>query len=210
MTKIHPSTALRRLVLVRHGETAGQSSIRYFGATDVPLSDEGRRQMERVGVALAAERFDVVYTSGLTRTIEAARIIAPHLPAQPIAGFNEINFGQWEGLTRDEIAARDPQRFAQWRSQLDSFTYPEGDDVTGFRRRVAATFRALLPKMPVAVLAVVHRGVVASVVTELLHLSLPQRAAWPIDLASIHVLVTADGAWHAALVNDLRHLDGLP
>ena len=59
----------RRFVLVRHGETVGQSSIRYFGATDLPLSESGRRQMERVRVALAGESFDAAYTSELQRTI---------------------------------------------------------------------------------------------------------------------------------------------
>ena len=65
---------IRRLVLVRHGETAGQSSIRYYGATDLALSESGCRQMERVRAALAGEEFDAVYTSELQRTITAARI----------------------------------------------------------------------------------------------------------------------------------------
>jgi len=202
------ATRLRRLVLVRHGETAGQSSIRYFGATDVPLSGAGRWQMDRVRVALATERFDAVYTSCLTRTTEAARIVAPQLPAHPIAGFNEINFGQWEGLTRKEIAARDPQLFHEWRSRFDTFVYPDGDGVSAFRARVVETFRTLLPGMPACVLAVVHRGVVASIVTELLDLPGAERSAWPIDLASIHMLVADDGTWHAARVNDINHLDG--
>src|SRR6185295_1113985 len=117
----------RRLVLVRHGETVGQSSIRYYGATDLALSADGEAQMRRVRQALAGEAFDAVYTSGLQRTIRAARIIVPHLPAQGVAGFNEINFGRWEGLTREEIATRDPQLFQQWRAAPHEFTYPDGD-----------------------------------------------------------------------------------
>src|SRR6266436_6083215 len=108
-------------------ETAGQSSIRYFGKTDVPLDDVGRRQMERVRVALAGEVFEAVYTSTLQRTVVAAQIIAPGVPAQALAGFDEIDFGRWEGLTREEIEARDPELCREWRSRGGDFAYPEGD-----------------------------------------------------------------------------------
>ncbi len=199
---------LRRLVLVRHGETAGQSSIRYYGATDIPLSDSGRRQMQQVHAALRAERFDAVYTSTLQRTIAGARIITPHMHPQPVVAFNEINFGQWEGLTREEIEARDPERFQQWHNTLSSFTYPGGDAVPAFRARVAAAWRGLLPHVPACVLLVVHKGVIATVIAELLHLPLGERTAWPIDLASIHVLVTDGGEWHAEVMNGITHLDG--
>jgi broad specificity phosphatase PhoE len=208
---IDPDTrpGIRRLVLVRHGETVGQSSIRYYGATDLPLSETGRRQMERVRAALADEQFDGVYTSALQRTITAARIIAPALPAQPVAGFNEINFGYWEGLTQEEIAARDPQLFERWRAALHAFTFPGGDVVAAFRSRVVTTLHAWLPAAGPRALLIVHKGIIASIVTELLGLSLAERAAWPIDLASIHALVQTGGEWHAEQVNRIDHLDGV-
>jgi len=201
---------LRRLVLVRHGETVGQSSIRYYGATDVALSDSGRRQMERVRVALAGEPFDAVYTSALQRTIAAAHLIVPALTPQVLPGFNEINFGRWEGLTQEEIAARAPQLYRQWRAPLHEFTYPDGDAVAAFRARVEATLQAWLPAAPACALLIVHKGIIATVVAALLRLTPGERAAWPIDLASIHVVATAGGAWHAERVNAIDHLDGMP
>ncbi len=216
--KPHPTPMLKgaesntgacRLTLVRHGETVGQSSIRYYGATDVELSESGRRQMERVRAALAAEEFDAVYTSELQRTVVAARIVAPGRPVQPVAGFNEINFGRWEGLTREEIAARDPELFRQWRLAPHEFTYPEGDHALAFRERVAATLRAWLPALPARALLIVHKGVIGAVVTELLCLPVAERAAWPIDLGSIHTLVRNRGEWHCERMNRTDHLDGL-
>jgi broad specificity phosphatase PhoE len=200
---------IRRLVLVRHGETVGESSIRYHGATDVALSTSGRRQMERVRLALAAEAFDAVYTSELQRTKAAAQIVAPNLPAQPVAGFNEINFGRWEGLTREEIAARDPQLFQRWRAATEGFTFPGGDAAPAFRARVTATLHAWLPTAPARALVIVHKGIIAAIVAELLRLSPAERAAWPIDLASIHILVGDTDEWHAERVNHTDHLDGL-
>ncbi len=200
---------LRRLVLVRHGETEGQSSIRYYGATDVPLNESGRRQLARVGRALADVPLDAVYTSALRRTVEGARIIAPDVPAQAIASFNEVHFGEWEGLTREEIAARDPERYGRWRHALDDFCYPGGEAVSAFRARVVYAWRRLLPAAPAHALVVAHKGVIASIVAEMLGLGPTQRAAWPIDLASIHVLEATDGHWQAAVVNECRHLANL-
>ena len=109
---------MTRLTLVRHGETEGQSSIRYHGRNDVPLSALGRAQMERARAALRAQRFDAVYASRLSRSVEAAAIIAGISPEQRtritrVAGFNEIDFGEWEGLTAEEIRARDPEGYAR-------------------------------------------------------------------------------------------------
>ena len=201
---------LRRLVLVRHGETVGQSSIRYYGVTDVALSDVGQAQMARVGSALRGETFDAVLTSGLQRTVAAAAIIAPTAPMRALAGFNEIDFGDWEGLTREEIEARDPARFAEWRAALGEFTYPNGDAAPAFRRRVASTWATELPALPARVLVVAHKGVIGTILADLLHLSPQDRSTLPIDLASIHVLRGDGGCgWVAERVNDVRHLDGL-
>ena len=71
------SDRLTRLILVRHGETAGQSSIRYYGATDVPLSDLGRTQAREARNRIPGETFDAVWASSLSRAWESAQIIAP-------------------------------------------------------------------------------------------------------------------------------------
>ena len=55
------------LILVRHGETTGNSAVRLYGRTDIALSDLGRRQMSRVREALDSEAFDTVITSPLRR-----------------------------------------------------------------------------------------------------------------------------------------------
>ncbi|HVM96132.1 MAG TPA: histidine phosphatase family protein [Candidatus Acidoferrales bacterium] len=196
----------KRLTLVRHGETVGQSSIRYYGATDVALSELGIRQIQCVRDALAREAFDAVYSSELQRTTLAARIIAPQLPLLPMAEFNEINFGDWEGLTREEIAERDPQTYARWRERPHDFTYPSGDTLALFRARVANAFRNLLPSLPERTLMVVHRGIISTIVAALLDLSASERAEYPIDLASIHVLSLHDGKWRTELVNGVDHL----
>ena len=127
-----------RITLVRHGETTGQSSVRYFGATDVPLSDLGREQMRRVRDVLAGEPFDAVFSSRLRRSREGAKLVAAgRAVVTPMAEFDEVNFGRWEGWTREEIAQRDPEQYRAWQQNGHAFSYPDGESRPAFRVRVA-------------------------------------------------------------------------
>ncbi len=199
--------ALSRVILVRHGETAGQSSVRYFGATDIELSDLGRYQMRRAAAALAGEGFDAVYASHLRRAREAARILVPDWPPRIVPEFAEIHFGRWEGLTEREIEARDPELFRIWRTRPAGFRYPEGESIAEFRLRVAAGWRRLVSEAPGRVLVVAHKGVIRAIVGELIGATDRDLAAWPVDLASIHVLARREGGpWRSERINDTRHL----
>lgn len=197
-----------RITLVRHGETTGQSSIRYHGITDVPLSAGGRAQMQRVRLALAGEAFDTVFSSRLSRSREGAAIVSGGAsPVTPVAAFDEVDFGRWEGWTREEIAARDPEEFRRWQASDDSFRYPEGESRLVFAARVTAGLRDVLRGRPPAhLLMVLHRGVIAILLAELLRLDRPQRVALGIDLASIHVVSAPNGHWAAEYLNRTDHL----
>ena len=65
-----------RLFLVRHGATELTAEARFSGATDVPLSEEGRKQVENLAKRLAGEPLDAIYASPMGRTVETARILA--------------------------------------------------------------------------------------------------------------------------------------
>lgn len=201
----------RRLVLVRHGETAGQSSIRYYGATDVPLSSLGEAQMRRAGAALAGEPFDAVLSSRLRRSRHGAALVAgPARAPTPLAAFDEVNFGRWEGCTREEIAARDPAAFARWQADPEAFVYPGGECRQAFQRRVAAGLAdALARARGTRLLLVVHRGVIAVALAELLRLGPGERRALEIDLGSIHVLTDDGRGWRPERLNAVDHLVAL-
>ena len=69
---------MSRILLLRHGETDGESSIRFHGVTDVTLSELGRAQMRSARRGLPDEAIDLVVASPLSRAWQAARIVAPH------------------------------------------------------------------------------------------------------------------------------------
>ena len=203
--------SFHRLILVRHGETEGQSSVRYHGRTDVRLSPLGRAQMTRVRNALRSETFAAVYASTLLRTVEAAGIVGRTAErgaaVTQVSGFDEIDFGEWEGLTADEIRARDPDAHARWLSERAEFHYPRGESTTAFRARVLQALRETLHAAPSGdLLLVVHKGVIRSVVTELLAFDDAQRRRLIVDLASIHVIRSTNGRWHPEVLDRTDHL----
>ena len=199
-----------RITLVRHGETTGQSSIRYYGATDVPLSETGEAQMRRVGTALVGERFDAIFCSRLRRSRDAVALVGgDRLLPTPVAEFDEVDFGNWEGWTHEEIAARDPVNYQRWQTGGDAFTYPGGESRQAFIRRVGRGLANVLANQSAGnLLMVLHRGVIAVILGELLRLPSERRRVLAIDLASIHVVSCNAGRWRSECLNRLDHLRG--
>jgi broad specificity phosphatase PhoE len=216
-----------RLVLVRHGETVGNSSIRYHGRTDVALSELGRRQMRAAREWLAARDgargFAPVFTSPLVRAAESARIIAGDDAADlVIEDFVEVDFGLFEGLTAEEIAERYPAEFWRWNSNrlADDFVYPEGESRAAFVARVARGTAQMLAlwhdercrgRAGASALLVAHRGVIRAVVRQLTGVFEPH-----IDLGSIHILEQEPGdahlrtaGWRPVALDLTAHLNGL-
>ncbi|MGH6924795.1 MAG: histidine phosphatase family protein [Propylenella sp.] len=157
-------------VFIRHGETDWNRALRFQGQRDVPLNEHGRRQAARNGRAvsgiLAAADWRLV-ASPLRRSIETMRI-ALEAAGQRGRSFAtdpvlmEVRYGDWEGLTLDEIGSRHPGA-AQAR-EADKWGYipPNGESYAMLARRVAEWLKTL--DAPTFVVA--HGGVLRT----LLHL----------------------------------------
>lgn len=188
-----------RFFLVRHGETEGESSIRYHGVTDVPLSELGREQMRGAARAIAARRsavnFGRVFSSPLVRASEGAEIIVDKAASTiAIEEFAEVHFGLFEGLTAEEIRDRYPDHFAIWNADrlAPDYTYPEGESRANFAARVERGLDRVLaswaPGIDGDALLVAHRGVIRAIVRKLTN----QQPI--VELGSIQIL-EFDGEW---------------
>jgi broad specificity phosphatase PhoE len=187
---------VREIVLVRHGETTGNSAMRLNGATDVPLSDLGKRQGRRAGEALAGEHFDQLVVSPMTRARQTGALVAPSLApsAMVIADFREVDFGRWETWTWEEVAARDPEGLAQYRAHPER-GYPGGDTLEGFRARVGQAAREELAQLPGRTVATLHKGVIRGILAALLDRPREEFATYPVELGCIHRLRETPGGW---------------
>lgn len=101
-------TAKPEIVLIRHGETEWSRDHRHTGRTDVPLTENGRRQAEALAPQLAARSFEHVYVSPLARATETARLAGLGDRAEPRPELMEIDYGQAEGLTTEQMREQTP------------------------------------------------------------------------------------------------------
>ncbi len=200
------------LILVRHGETEGESSIRYHGRTDVPLSELGRAQMRATRAAIRSHHgsleFEYVFTSPLVRASEGAKLIAGRSARLSVVeDFAEVHFGLFEGLTAEEIRERFPRHYEQWNADrlAPGYTYPEGESRAEFAARVVRGIDRMLAhwnpraESPSRALLVAHRGVIRTIVH---HLTGHQPS---VDLGSIQV-VEFERVWRATMLDHVEHL----
>jgi len=107
------------LVLVRHGETDWNRERRFQGHANTPLNDAGRRQAGELATLLRGDGLSAVYTSPLLRAKDTATIVAAGLGLDPyeLEELREIDVGDWQGLTIDEVRTRHPEQLdVAWRS----------------------------------------------------------------------------------------------
>ncbi len=188
-----PMSRLRRILLVRHGETDGESSIRFHGRTDVALSKEGREQVARAGRQVRLQPIDLVVASPLRRSWGAAWIVGGGAPVRLESDFREVDFGRWEGLTAEEIQIRDPILYDDWQSGVDGFGYPEGESREEFRSRIGRGLERLMAADVHSALLVLHKGVIRVIVEQLTGDALPLGAP---DLGGLVTLTRdAQGGW---------------
>jgi broad specificity phosphatase PhoE len=169
-------THMRRLVLVRHGESEANSKERLVGSGDPALSAEGREQMQRARMRLTGQVIDLVVASPARRAWQSAQVLTGGARARLEADLREIDFGRWEGHTLDELEAADPVAFRQWQEGVPEFEYPNGELRASFRARVARGLERLLGSPATSALVVSHKGVIRVIVEKLTGQALPDRA----------------------------------
>jgi len=166
--------SLRRLVLVRHGESVWNVEQRVQGQTCRGLTGTGHVQAERTAGMLATWLRDaVVVTSDLGRCRDTAAPIAAAIGVEPAVDpvLRERSFGRWEGMDRDELVEDDADRYRRWRSGEDVIAEVGGESDAVLRERSARAFAALLAGDAENVVAVTHGGTIWYGVHELVRIS---------------------------------------
>lgn len=129
-----------RLLLVRHGEVDANIQYRFLGRRDDPLNATGERQAELLATLFEEIAVDLVLCSPLARTRRTAEAIAgaAGVAAQPEERLIELDFGRWEGLTREQAAGLGPDEgalLAAWDADPGRAA-PGGESLAAVQRRV--------------------------------------------------------------------------
>ena len=133
----------RTLFLVRHGAVEQQE--RFWGWTDVALSEQGQRQSEHLARQAAAWNPERIAGSDLLRVRQTAEplLAASGLQLETFPDLRECQFGEWEGLTWQEIRQRDPERAEHYLGNWLTATPPGGESVEVMSRRVSRAWESI-------------------------------------------------------------------
>jgi len=94
---------MNEMILARHGETEWSSTGRHTGRTDIPLTDEGRRQADQIAGKLEGEDFAEVWSSPLRRALDTCRRALPNHQPEIFDDLMEWDYGDYEGITTAEV-----------------------------------------------------------------------------------------------------------
>jgi ribonuclease H / adenosylcobalamin/alpha-ribazole phosphatase len=195
--------------LLRHGQTEHTPERRFSGSSDLPLSELGRAEARAAALHLEDRGVDVIVCSPLQRCRETAQAAADvlGLPVEVDDDLRELDFGEWEGLTGDEVRARSPLAFRRWWGATD-VRAPGGESVADVSARVARARRRILERHPgKTVLVVSHVTPIKLLLAAGLDVGDEVVHRLFLEAASLSTVAwSSDGRASVRLVNDTSHL----
>ena len=201
---------MTKFILVRHGQTAWNNLGRYQGHTDVPLSEEGYAQAEKLAANFPVKDVSAIYSSDLSRAMVTAEKIAAqfHLPVQQSENLRELNFGRWEGLTYSEIVKKDESLWQAFWKNPGEVRVPEGENFSDLEKRVMGKVKAIAADHDgETVVLVAHGAVIRTIICSALHA--PLKYVWSIRVynTALSIVTTEEDVSYVDLVNSTAHLD---
>ena len=203
---------MSRIILVRHGHVDWLAPERFRGRDELPLSSLGRRQAQAVAGYIAASwKPEAVYTSPLGRCRETGAAIAAHLrlEPQPIEGLADIDYGEWQGLTRQQAKERWPDETELWFRAPHLAAIPGGETLAAVLSRTSAAVQDALRHHPDETVVLVGHDSVNRVLL-LFALELPLSCYWNLhqDPCGISELLFDNDSFVICSINQTQHLAG--
>jgi probable phosphoglycerate mutase len=174
---------MKRIFLVRHGESEWNAARRLQGQADIGLSPKGEQQARAMRDVIAALRPDHIITSDLARARRTAALLG-YPDALPDATMREVHVGDWTGEAIADLVAAGAEDYRGWRA--GTFTPPGGEVWSAFCDRVAAGVEKALEQTQERLLVVCHGAVVRALLDRLV--GLPPSRILPVAPASLTVL----------------------
>jgi alpha-ribazole phosphatase len=175
------------LILIRHGEVGEEHRGVFIGKTDVPLSSKGKRQADRLRMYLESRPRAVILSSPLRRCMETAEIAAEPLGLRVEVDEDlcEIDFGRWECLSFDEIAAANAGAVEGWARYDRDFAFPGGERIGDFLDRISRVGNRLVSHGAESAIAFTHGGVIRALICHFLKLAPRNYLLFEVSPASV-------------------------
>jgi broad specificity phosphatase PhoE len=153
---------MAEVILVRHGETEWNVAEVFRGRIDIGLNETGLEQAELLAKCLRDIRIDAIYSSPLKRALKTAERIAGYheLNVETTPALVDFDYGEWQGLSRQEVKDRYKELYAQWLNHPGQVKIPAGESLDDVRRRVTSVIdKVIAAKYEGSVVLVSHRVV---------------------------------------------------
>jgi len=201
---------MTKLYLIRHGLTEWNIHNRFQGSSDIPLCSEGIRQAQKLAERLKNIKFSSIYASDLSRAYETAKIIAQfhNIQVKKIPELREISFGEWEGLTKDEILQLKTYDFLAWKSSPHKVEFPGDGSLKKVQQRIEAGLKEIIENnMGEDIVLVSHGGSLKIAIITLLGLDLSFYNKFWLGNTSLSIIEIRKDRNILSLLNDTSHLE---
>ena len=202
---------MTKILLTRHGHVEGINPKRFRGRAELPLTELGLKQAERLGARIAKQwKPEAIYTSGLQRcVVTAGKIaVASGTAASVLDGLMDLDYGDWQGRVQDEVRQEAPDLFAAWHTTPQLMRFPRGESLQELVARVAEALRSVLSRHPgQTVVMVGHDSVNRALLLQLI--DQPLSAYWKLaqDPCCLNEIDIEGKRVEVRRVNDTSHLD---
>lgn len=201
---------IKKIIMVRHGETIWNKEKRIQGNSDSPLTEYGIMQAEKTGKKLTTENIDEIYSSNLGRAMRTAEIINKYLALdiKPLSGLRERKYGILEGITFSDLSVKYPEIKEKLYSHDSEYKIPEGESFTEFAERVFNCINNIVRSTnSKTILLIVHGGVIESFFYKVMQLPLNQKRNFSLFNSSINKFSFIDDGWILDTWGSIEHLD---
>jgi len=152
---------MTQIILVRHGETEWNVGNIFRGRADVELNQTGIKQAEFLGEYLTDLEVDAIYSSPLKRALKTAEMIAGYhnLDIEITDALIDLDFGEWQGLPREEVQDKYKDLYAQWINSPEQAKMPSGEGLGDVRERAVGLVNDVVTRYKGTVVLASHRVV---------------------------------------------------
>jgi broad specificity phosphatase PhoE len=204
---------LTTIILVRHGHVEGIDPPRFRGREDLPLTKRGSAEALAVARRISGKwRPACVYTSPLSRCVKTGAAIADACNVQyrSIDQLNDIDYGNWQMKTYNEMKATEPELYALWFASPHLVRFPGGESLQELVCRSADALRFVIERHPHrTVVMVAHDSVNRALLVQLADLPLSSYWILAQDPCCINEIDIAANRIRVRRVNETSHLDDL-
>ncbi len=199
---------LKRILLVRHGQTDWNIAGRWQGTLQIPLNAEGQAQAQALAQHLRGSAISAIYSSDLARALQTAEAIGAAVGVQPQSDqrWREFRLGIFQGLTDDEIIEQYPDEWHQFRENYWDYVVPQGESRRALQERLYTAWLDITARdHDGAIIIVSHGGAIKMLLLKLFDGN-AELSNIHIENTSVTIVEGAEDQWHLTSIARIDHL----